>query len=63
MREVGKAEATGGQVFRTPEVTRVYISSFWNMQYADKGRDSKVLFDKEKHDLFRDLRDIPKNAA
>ena len=26
------------QVFRTPEVTRVYISSFWNLPYADAGK-------------------------
>ena len=30
---------------------------------VSQGREGKSLFDKEKQDLFRDLRDIPKNAA
>jgi hypothetical protein len=50
-------------VFRTPEVTRVYISSFWDRPYAENGREGAPLFNQEKMDLFRDLRDIPKNAA
>ncbi len=31
------------QVFRTPEVTRVYISSFWNVPYADAGKSECIL--------------------
>jgi len=63
MRVYGALMWSLGKVFRTPEVTRVYISSYWNLPYAEPGRMSAELFDKEKADLFRDLRDIPKNAA
>lgn len=63
MRVYGALMWSLGKVFKTPEVSRVYISSFWRKEYSDNGAPSKILFDREKEDLFRDLRDIPKNAA
>jgi len=63
MRVYGALMWSLGKVFRTPEVTRVYISTFWDKPFAEAGRDSAALFEREKADLFRDLRDIPKNAA
>ena len=63
MRVYGALMWSLGKVFRTPEVTRVYISSFWDRPYKDIGQAGADLYDKEKKDLFRDLRDIPKNAA
>ncbi|EKX46621.1 hypothetical protein GUITHDRAFT_52547, partial [Guillardia theta CCMP2712] len=63
MRVYGALMWSLGKVFRTPEVTRVYISTFWDKPFADAGKESAALFEREKADLFRDLRDIPKNAA
>jgi EH domain-containing protein 1 len=41
------------QVFRTPEVARVYIGTFWdNPLHYDINRR---LFQDEQHDLFADL--------
>lgn len=49
------------QVFKTPEVARVYISTFWdNPLHYDINRR---LFQDEKHDLFGDLQSLPRNAA
>ena len=53
-----------GRFFQTPEVCRVYISSFWDAPYAPiSGAAAATLFDSEKSDLFDDLRDIPRYAA
>ena len=38
-----------GKVLITPEVTRVYISSFWDQPY--KNRTLETLFNKERADL------------
>lgn len=49
------------QVFKTPEVSRVYIGSFWDRPlHFDINRR---LFQDEQHDLFADLQALPKNAA
>lgn len=65
-----------GKAMQTPEVKRVYISSFWDKPFADNGshvgysvtahkRDMflQELFEKEREDLFRELRELPRNAA
>merc|ERR1712042_425668 len=50
-----------GKVIQTPEVTRVYIGSFWeNPLQID---DNRKLFELEETDLFSDLQSLPKNAA
>jgi hypothetical protein len=50
-------------VFKSPEVCRVYISSFWDKPYSKSGWTAADLFDSEKHDLYTDIRDIPRYAA
>lgn len=52
-----------GKVFKSPEVSRVYISSFWKHPYCEKGAPVHEIFDQEKEDLFRDMLDIPRYAA
>ena len=49
---------------KTPEVLRVYISSFWDKaQYDERGRKMSELFDDEKRDLLADLRSLPRNST
>ena len=52
-----------GKVFQSPEVCRVYISSFWDRPYAHPGGQNAWLFDSEKEELYKDLLDIPRYAA
>jgi EH domain-containing protein 1 len=49
-----------GKVLQTPEVARVYISSFWDEEYRYK--DHKVLFDEDKQALLKELYGLPRNA-
>lgn len=48
-------------MFKTPEVARVYIGSFWDhpLHYDINRR----LFQDEQHDLFADLQGLPRHAA
>ena len=50
-----------GKVTGTPEVKRVYISSFWDKPFTHA--ENKELFEKEREDLFKELRGLPRNAA
>ncbi|ETO26663.1 EH-domain containing 4, partial [Reticulomyxa filosa] len=50
-----------GKVVQTPEVMRVYISSFWEKEYENK--EAEKLFDLEKNDLLADLKSLPREAA
>jgi len=50
-----------GKVINTPEVMRVYISSFWDNEYYNK--ENSKLFDAEKRDLLEDLLSLPRNSA
>ena len=50
-----------GKVSATPEVMRVYISSFWEHPFAHD--DNAKLFEAERNDLLTDLRNLPRNAA
>ena len=63
MRVYGAMMWSLGKVVRSPEVLRVYISSFWDKPYADVGASNKDLFDKERNDLLADLRSLPRNSA
>jgi hypothetical protein len=42
-----------GKVFKTPEVVRVYIGSFWNQPYQNQ--EFQSLFEAEQDDLLKDL--------
>jgi len=50
-----------GKVIQTPEVTRVYVGSFWEQPLQID--DNRKLFELEENDLFQDLQGLPKNAA
>lgn len=60
MRVYGALMWSLGKVFRSPEVCRVYIGSFWNQPFRYK--ENEHLFEMEMKDLMRDLRDIPRSA-
>jgi hypothetical protein len=61
MRVYGALMWSLGKVIQTPEVMRVYISSFWDNEYQIK--DNAKLFDAEKQDLLEDLLSLPRNSA
>lgn len=61
MRVYGALMWSLGKVFKTPEVSRVYIGTFWDQPlHFDINRR---LFIDEQHDLFADLQSLPRNAA
>ncbi|XP_030648822.1 EH domain-containing protein 2 [Chanos chanos] len=61
MRVYGALMWSLGKVFRTPEVLRVYIGSFWSSPL--KISDNRRLFQQEEEDLFADIQNLPRNAA
>ncbi|KAF9190341.1 hypothetical protein BGZ50_000285 [Haplosporangium sp. Z 11] len=63
MRVYGALMWSLGKVIQTPEVMRVYLSSFWLHRPANAFEDCRALLDAEQADLIRDLRDLPRNAA
>mmetsp|Transcript_149946 Transcript_149946/g.287250 ORF Transcript_149946/g.287250 Transcript_149946/m.287250 type:complete len:368 (-) Transcript_149946:96-1199(-) len=50
-----------GQILRTPEVSRVYISSFWDRPYEYDYH--KRLFDEDKENLLMELHGLPTTAV
>ncbi|XP_034253810.1 EH domain-containing protein 1-like [Thrips palmi] len=60
MRVYGALMWSLGKVFTTPEVSRVYVGSFWDNPLENDL--NRKLFDDEKEDLFRDLRSLPEYA-
>ncbi|XP_065655210.1 EH domain-containing protein 1 [Hydra vulgaris] len=61
MRVYGAMMWSLGKVIQTPEVTRVYVGSFWDQPLRID--DNRKLFELEENDLFNDLQTLPKNAA
>ena len=61
MRVYGALMWSLGKVLKTPEVTRVYIGSFWNEPL--RFDTNRHLFEAESQDLFSDLQSLPRNAA
>lgn len=50
-----------GKIFRTPEVARVFVSSFWDEEYRFK--DHKQLFDEDKQAVLDELASLPRTAV
>jgi len=47
-----------GKILRTPEVARVFVSSFWDSEY--RFEDHKQLFDEDKKAIVEELRGLPR---
>lgn len=52
-----------GKVVQTPEVMRVYLSSFWTEKPPNCFEDCRDLIEAESKDLLRDLKELRRNAA
>merc|ERR1719211_654924 len=50
-----------GKVFKTPEVLRVFVGSFWDKPYEDE--HNAELFDAEALDLIADLKSLPRHRV
>lgn len=50
-----------GKVFRTPEVLRVFVGSFWDKDYENP--HNADLFDSEAQDLISDLKSLPRHRV
>ncbi|XP_061781658.1 EH domain-containing protein 2-like [Nerophis lumbriciformis] len=61
MRVYGALMWSLGKVFRTPEILRVYIGSFWSE--PRQTCDHYELIELEEEDLLADIRNLPHNAA
>jgi len=61
MRVYGALLWSLGKVLNTPEVLRVYVSSFWDKQYVEQ--DCAKLFNIEKTDLLSDLKALPRSSS
>ncbi|KAI8814591.1 P-loop containing nucleoside triphosphate hydrolase protein [Cladochytrium replicatum] len=61
MRVYGALMWSLGKVFKTPEVTRVYLGSFWDQPLHI--RECEALLQAEQEDLLQDLRGLPRNAT
>ncbi len=61
MRVYGALMWSLGKVIKTPEVTRVYIGTFWDQPLTIDS--NRKLFEAEENDLFNDLQSLPRNAA
>eukprot|EP00927_Polykrikos_kofoidii_P062050 TRINITY_DN56875_c0_g1_i1.p1 TRINITY_DN56875_c0_g1~~TRINITY_DN56875_c0_g1_i1.p1 ORF type:complete len:455 (-),score=85.61 TRINITY_DN56875_c0_g1_i1:246-1610(-) len=49
-----------GRILRTPEVARVYVSSFWEEQYRHAAHAD--LFDDDKEAVLKELHALPRNS-
>eukprot|EP00037_Helgoeca_nana_P009107 m.80138 g.80138 ORF g.80138 m.80138 type:complete len:569 (-) comp19354_c0_seq1:37-1743(-) len=61
MRVYGAMMWSLGKVVGTPEVKRVYISSFWEKPFANPA--NAKLFEDEREDLFKELRSLPRYSS
>ncbi|KAI9311987.1 P-loop containing nucleoside triphosphate hydrolase protein [Dichotomocladium elegans] len=63
MRVYGAMMWSLGKVVQTPEVMRVYLSSFWTEKPPNCFEDCRELIEAESKDLLRDLKELRRNAA
>ncbi len=61
MRVYGALMWSLGKVLGTPEVTRVYIGSFWDQPLHHD--ENRKLFEDEQLDLFADIQSLPRTNA
>jgi len=61
MRIYGALMWNLGKVIDTPEVSRVYIGSFWDEQLAND--EMRRLFESEENDLYTALAQLPRSAS
>jgi len=61
MRVYGALMWSLGKVFKTPEVLRVYVGSYWDKEYHND--HNAELFDAESADLLSDLKSLPRHSA
>lgn len=61
MRVYGALMWNLGKVIDTPEVSRVYIGSFWDEPLAND--EQRRLFESEENDLYTTLAQLPRGAA
>jgi len=61
MRVYGALMWSLGKVFKTPEVLRVYVGSYWDKEYHNP--HNAELFDSESADLLSDLKGLPRHSA
>ncbi|XP_037335913.2 EH domain-containing protein 2-like [Pungitius pungitius] len=61
MRVYGALMWSLGKVFRTPEILRVHVGSFWSE--PRQPCDHYQLLELEEEDLLADIRNLPRNAA
>lgn len=63
MRVYGALMYSLGRVLHTPEVSRVYIGSFWDHPLNPAGSANHALFEAERADLIADLEGLPRESA
>ncbi|KAI9016531.1 P-loop containing nucleoside triphosphate hydrolase protein [Phycomyces nitens] len=63
MRVYGAMMWSLGKVVQTPEVMRVFLSSFWTEKPPNSFEDCRELIEAESKDLLRDLKELKRNAA
>lgn len=63
MRVYGAMMWSLGKVVQTPEVMRVYISSFWTQKPTNCFEDCRELIEAESKDLLIHLKELRRNAA
>mmetsp|Transcript_22320 Transcript_22320/g.47553 ORF Transcript_22320/g.47553 Transcript_22320/m.47553 type:complete len:534 (+) Transcript_22320:86-1687(+) len=61
MRVYGALMWSLGKVIDTPEVSRVYIGSFWDEPLSND--EQRRLFESEENDLYTHLSQLPRSAA
>ncbi|KAI8996791.1 P-loop containing nucleoside triphosphate hydrolase protein [Pilobolus umbonatus] len=63
MRVYGAMMWSLGKVVQTPEVMRVYLSSFWIEKPPNCFEDCRELIEAESKDLLKDMKELRRNAA
>eukprot|EP00442_Polarella_glacialis_P005824 CAMPEP_0115068208 /NCGR_PEP_ID=MMETSP0227-20121206/11837_1 /TAXON_ID=89957 /ORGANISM="Polarella glacialis, Strain CCMP 1383" /LENGTH=114 /DNA_ID=CAMNT_0002454399 /DNA_START=141 /DNA_END=482 /DNA_ORIENTATION=+ len=61
MRCYGALMWSLGKVIDTPEVSRVYVGSFWDEPL--KNENLRELFEKEENDLYTRIAQLPRTAS